>query len=180
MNWSPVLPLATDPVVDPSGTSSDGSPIKNALAAAWGALFNVRYRMLLAYLAHSFRHHSIAATKGSPGRRGQLITRMFGEMYVLKSVAGLITQLPLDADLAVRAGPPFQMPYTLNYPERELDFWRLHLDLLGSARKILKDLEACTTDAAQDYARALLSADAKAKIEIEAILGELSTAGRSS
>ena len=164
-----MLPLAVDPIIGDGGEDSDGRKIRNPEAATWAALFNTRYRMLLAYLAHVYRHRSIAAANGAPGRRGQLINRMFGEMYNLKSIASLLTALSLDRDPKVRAGPPFQIPYTVALPEGELDIWRLHRDLLDASLPLAKQL-ARTSTAGVGYARALVALDERARSDFDLII----------
>ena len=155
---------------------NEGRKIHNPEAAAWAALFNTRYRMLLAYLAHVYRHRSIAAANGAPGRRGQLINRMFGEMYNLKSIAGLLTALPLDRDPSVRAGPPFQIPYTVALPEGELDIWRLHRDLIEASLSLAKQLARTSTGGG--YARALVALDERARSDFHLIIAGLRTAAQ--
>src|SRR5262249_11909787 len=125
--WQPVLALPTDPRTPGLGSDDKGTPIRNPEATAWAGLFNLRYRMLLAYLSHAFRLSDDPAQSAAPGFRGQVINRVFGEMYNLKAIAGLLTRLPLDTDPAKRAGPPFQMPYTLRFPIAHRHFCRLHL-----------------------------------------------------
>lgn len=169
----PVLPLATDPVVS-EDAGGGRNEIKNPEAAQWGALFNVRYRMLLAYLAHVYRHRSVAAAVGAPGRRGQLINRMFGEMYNLKAIAGLVAEFPLDKDPKLRAGPPFQMPYTVALPEDEEDVWRLHRDLLVGSMALAGAL-ARNSKSGGAYARSLVALDERAKSQFETILNGLRT-----
>jgi hypothetical protein len=172
-----VLPLAVDPIIGDGGEDSDGQKIRNPEAATWAALFNTRYRMLLAYLAHVYRHRSIAAANGAPGRRGQLINRMFGEMYNLKSIASLLTALSLDRDPKVRAGPPFQIPYTVALPDGEPDIWRLHRDLLDASLPLAKHL-ATTSTAGANYARALLALDERARSDFDLIISGLPTAAQ--
>jgi hypothetical protein len=172
----PVLPLAADPVVS-ADAAGGRSEIKNPEAAKWGALFNIRYRMLLAYLAHTYRHRSIAAAMGAPSRRGQLINRMFGEMYNLKAIACLLGELPLDRDPKLRAGPPFEMPYTVALPEDEEDVWRLHRDLLVASTALASGL-AQTSKSGGAYAHSLLALDQRAKSEFETILSGLRTSAQ--
>lgn len=89
-------------------------------------LFNQRYRLLLTYLAHTFR---LARTQPihQPGLRGMVMHRVFGEMYNLKAIASLLVRLPVHGG---RASPPFEMPYSLDLPQADGDIWRLYDDLL--------------------------------------------------
>jgi hypothetical protein len=69
--------------------------------------------------------------------------KVFAEMYNLKAIAGILVRLPLTdrkKDKS-RAGPPFQMPYTLALPMEAIDRWRLHRDLVRGALKLNRDLQ---------------------------------------
>ena len=112
----------------PDDTTYIGIDDHNEMAAHYLAqLFNQRYRLLLTYLAHTFR---LARTQpmAQPGLRGMVMHRVFGEMYNLKAIAGLLVRLPVTG--GGRAGPPFEMPYTLDLPQADIDIWRLYDDLL--------------------------------------------------
>jgi hypothetical protein len=56
-------------------------------------------------------------------------------MYNIKAIASILVQLPLTdkAGDKQRAGPPFQMPYTLAISMDPMDRWRQHSDLLRGA-----------------------------------------------
>jgi rubrerythrin len=165
-----VLPLAKDPRAPGIGAGAGGAVIEHPQARLWAALFNLRYRMLLSYLAHAFRLSDDPAQAMGPGRRGQVINRVFGEMYHLKSIAGLLVQLPLKDNPGERAGPPFQMPYTLSLPAAEPDFWQLHLDLLAAACAQLATICRETGGPGRAYAESLQRADRETIVEIETIL----------
>jgi hypothetical protein len=164
-----ILPVATDPRAPGLGAGDGGSVISNPQAVGWAGLFNLRYRMLLAWLAHAFQLSDDPAQTDAPGRRGQVLNRVFAEMYNLKTIAGLLVRPPLAEDPGQRAGPPFQMPYSLNYPADEVDFWRLHLDLV-EASDAQRSALPTTDTAGLAYARALGEADRLTRLEIEAIL----------
>ena len=88
-------------------------------SAAVGALFNVRYRKLLVNLSHAFElTNDTIRSRTTIAPRGGLIHRTFAEMYNLRAIAGLLVRLParMDDEDGPRAGPPFQMPYTLALP----------------------------------------------------------------
>jgi hypothetical protein len=103
-------------------------------------IFNERYRLLLDYLAHTFR---LARTtrRDRPGLRSMVMHRAFGEMYNLKTIAGLLVRLPRrDDGVSGYAGPPFEMPYSLNLPQGDIDIWRRHDDLLKSSQTTCRRL----------------------------------------
>ncbi len=143
--WSPsrlvpINPTTTTPA-DPQDAPVDSTPIKNAASAKWADRFNCRYRMLLTYLTHTFRLARLV-DPNEPNTRGAVMHRVFGEMYNLKAIAGILVRMPLmkDPDDPRRAGPPFQMPYTLVLPADEIDCWRLHRDIIANSKALCGSL----------------------------------------
>jgi hypothetical protein len=139
--WEPWTHCVAD---DPSTRLSEEEPeqestITSPYSDKWANLFNLRYRMLLTYLTHSFQ----LARDGNAGRlRNLVIHKAFGEMYNLKAISGILVRLPLKQPPDQRrAGPPFQMPYTLALPMGEIDRWRLHRDLVAGVRQLNHDLQ---------------------------------------
>jgi hypothetical protein len=173
--WSPVWDVATNPQAPGIAVSTAGPIIQDAEASLWSNLFNIRYRMLLAYLTHSFRLSAEPLEAGAANPRGMIIARTFAEMYALRSIAGMLVQLPLvDDSKPERAGPPFQMPYTTKLPAEEADCWRVHLDLLNAAAILLKELAKLKTPRAA-YATALMALDERAQREIRLLFGSART-----
>jgi hypothetical protein len=96
-------------------------------------IFNQRYRLLLAYLEHTYRI-ARPASADRPNLRAMLMHRAFAEMYNLKTLAGLLVELPISEkpeDARKLAAPPFELPVTLALPAREADIWRQHRDLIA-------------------------------------------------
>jgi hypothetical protein len=157
---------------DPADTETT-SPIANPVARLWAHLFNVRYRKLLVCLAHAFELAEDRTDPSSPGPRGSLIHRSFAEMYNLRSIAGLLVALPLDHDQpdGARAGPPFQMPYTLMLPHDEDDRWRLHRDLLDASATLAERIGGVDgAGPAQDYLTALAQADRIERDQVDVLI----------
>jgi len=172
------------------------SPITALVAKRLAQLFNQRYRLLLSYLAHSFR---IAGNErlDRPNRRAMLMHRVFGEMYNLKSLAGFLVRTPRTdpvkgAEPPENAGPPFEMPYSLSIPDAEVDIWRAHLDLIGTSQKTCGSLleEAAGADEAahktrkeldrlraEPYLRTLMALDEQAKAWVHAIIAGAGSKG---
>jgi Ferritin-like len=146
--WEPwTHGVATDPRTrwpDEAAAASPSEParasiITHPLSEKWANLFNLRYRMLLTYLSHALQ----LARDGSEAKlRGAVIHKVFAEMYNLKAIAGILVQLPLTARKKdkSRAGPPFQMPYTLAIPMNPTDRWRLHAELLKGANGLREQI----------------------------------------
>lgn len=143
-DWSPSRPVPRNPYADQARDAPpDVTVIASRGSQAWARLFNLRYRMLLSLLTYIYRVPRDVAAPAHP-QRAQLISRIFGEMYNMKALAGILVRLPLgDPQDAARAGPPFQVPYTLTPPQSETSFWRIHLDLLDATEGLVKML---TTD----------------------------------
>ena len=131
------------------GTTASRTKIESRRSRRWAGLFNVRYRMLLTWLLHALtltRRHPPPATAHL---RGQIIHRVFGEMYNMKAIAEILVKSPLkdDQDLedlkdptSPRAGPPFQMPFRLTLPPNERDTWRIHREAIATSRRLCKKL----------------------------------------
>ena len=165
-----VRPVATNPTTaemaetDPADPADPdtATPVTHPEARLWAHLFNVRYRKLLVSLSHAFDLSNDPTDRTTLGPRGALVHRCFAEMYHLRTIAGLIIRLPLDpaSPDGARAGPPFQMPYTLALPHAERDRWRLHRDILDAAAGVLKRLkELGITGEGEDYLLALAQSD---------------------
>src|SRR5688500_9789945 len=89
---------------------------------------------------------------GSPTMRGSLRDWAFLEMRGqpragLRGVPTRLVQLPLKADLYSQeqaAALPFELPYTLALPDRDLDRWRLHLALIEGAHSLIEQIESAS------------------------------------
>lgn len=170
--WRATWPLSANPQAPGLTVTSAGPMIRHPEAGLWALLFNIRYRMLLTYLAHSFRVSAEPMEAGAANPRSLIINRTFGEMYNLRSVAGILVQLPLNDEEDVRrAGPPFQIPYTTKLPSEEADCWRLHLDLVEAAGRLLEAIAGMPKTRRSSYALALRQLDLKAKHQLEVLIG---------
>ncbi|MGY3532293.1 ferritin-like domain-containing protein [Bradyrhizobium sp. USDA 4452] len=158
------------------GTTGSRTKIESRRSRRLAGLFNVRYRMLLTWLLHALtltRRHPPPATAHL---RGQIIHRVFGEMYNIKAIAEILVKSPLrdDQDLgdlqdpkSPRAGPPFEMPFRLTLPPNERDTWRIHREAIATSLELCKKLlgdksHACaveTRPVARNYLAALMKAD---------------------
>ncbi len=163
--WSPAADVSSNPTtrqLDPGEV--EFSQITAVVAKRLAQLFNQRYRLLLNYLAHNFRLAGIERVD-RPNLRAMLMHRVFGEMYNLKTLAGLLVRAPRAAagddpkltapyDGARKwAGPPFEMPYSLTLPDADLDIWRMHDDLivtsLDTAKRLLEAASGQSYDPAE-------------------------------
>jgi hypothetical protein len=169
--WSPVRNIACNPYIPEDGDDLDSAEsygrtrdaITNPEAQAWGHLFNVRYRMLLTFLAHSFELPAGENGSGPKAPRATIINAAFGEMYNLRAIAGILMETPLSAAgggaSPKSAGPPFQMPYTLKRPIGAANRWRLHRQLLLASQTLIADLLATSPPPLHRYLNAVGEAD---------------------
>jgi rubrerythrin len=145
------------------------TPITDPLAIQWSNLFNIRYRMLLNFLMHSFLLDDGNNNAGSHAPRGAIINATFGEMYNLRSISNILVRTnaqifdPLKLQIPIlKAGPPFTLPYTMALPTEEPARWGIHLDLIEATESIAKALMMefpAADDPHHIYLRSLLEAD---------------------
>jgi hypothetical protein len=168
--WEPSRHVATNPT-----TNRDVKDPERRLegeACVWASLFNLRYRMILMYLKHSFY---IEAPADSPSRspRGSLVSWAFGEMYNIRSLSEILMKMPLADGSPILAGPPFEMPYSLALPARNADRWRLHRDLLTASIQLAsRMIQSADPQAAHSpYLRALVTSDESTLQQVTALIG---------
>lgn len=166
-DWSPIRPLADNPTTVDG--LADATYIVEPRARSWAQLLNLRYRMLLTFLAHSFRLSGAAGSTASEAR-GLVLQATFGEMYNLRVVSNLLVGIPVEEGGANLAGPPFEMPYTLNLPPQEADAWRVHLDLITATARLADTLEIGATPEEAAYLTTLRAMDLRKRAAIEDIV----------
>ncbi|MCB1231842.1 MAG: hypothetical protein KDN19_16355 [Verrucomicrobiae bacterium] len=183
-DWNPARQVPVNPVTastcDPENPPTGTTVISWPASAKWADLFNCRYRMLLTFLTHTYRLARIV-DPDEPNTRGAVMHRIFGEMYNLKAIAGILVRMPLvSPDDPRRAGPPFRMPYSLDLPSDEIDCWRLHRDNIAYSRELCRalldpanDCLDSTPDEGEPFLRTLCNWDKKAAAWVEAVLDGL-------
>ncbi|MDQ3929106.1 MAG: ferritin-like protein [Chloroflexota bacterium] len=155
--WEPTHAVPTNPNTGTSDgvvVSNDEGCITHAKALQWAELFNLRYRLLLSCLAHFLQTDGplLDASADYTGR-GYLNRWTFDEMRHLSDIATKLAKLPRYAagpdgeESPERAGAPFELPYTLNLPDREQDRWRTHMDVLDACLKLEKAIAGSGTGA---------------------------------
>lgn len=168
--WQPARQVARNPTTDDDASAD--RRITHPAALRWAELFNLRYRMLLMFLVHSFDIEAPVAPSQRTSR-GLLISWAFGEMYNLRSIANILMDLPLDKDGGkLLAGPPFEMPYSLALAPREPGRWRQHRDLFEASQMCITSLEQGGARQA-GYLHGLRTADGDALNQIATLLGGL-------
>ena len=184
-DFDPARRMPVDPYApfDLDGDGDDGAQpgtrITHREAGIWAHLFNVRYRMLLTYLAHTFKIAGGLSNSAEVSPRGLLIHSTFGEMYNLRAITNVLSGLPLsEVPTEYVAGPPFQMPYSLDLPLDEIDCWRLHQDSLVASIQIIATLIHLPGVHHAEYLKALREADHKSLVKVKHILNDRSSGRR--
>jgi hypothetical protein len=151
--FDPSRNVATNPYIaseaDADTGSSSNEPALELEADAvtlpetilWCKLADIRYRLLLNFLNHSFALDDGLNQAGAYTPRGMVINSTFGEMYNLRSLSAIIVQKPIAKGSEIVAGPPFTAPYTFDLPIGELNRWKMHKDLIVASGKIIEDLK---------------------------------------
>jgi len=154
-----VWPVATNPSTLPPRPIGEGKGLEESIRAAfeergyienlrarnWGHLLNLRYRLLLAFLIHFLkitgrRYVSSGPDKGDRTPRGMLLLWAFDEMRHLKKISQKMVRLPLKSNHNGKtAGPPFQLPYTLDLADNERDRWRVHLNVVQASLTLVEN-----------------------------------------
>ncbi|HYZ08599.1 MAG TPA: ferritin-like domain-containing protein [Pseudonocardiaceae bacterium] len=161
---APSLNVSTHPNTSTDSGSDDldlaGGRITHPHAAVWASVFNQHYRMLLTWL-----QHALLSRTRDPASSG-LSLRAFAEMLVLSDVGGLLTALPRTENGSGRAGAPFELPYSLAFPDLTGDRWDYHWELVASARAQIDALSAAS-ETEEAIRQRVLSSIAAAEAFIE-------------
>jgi hypothetical protein len=144
--------------------------IENEQTRHWAHLLNLRYRMLLTYLAHSFQLADGSGQHPDSEARGLVLQATFGEMYNLRAVSNLLVTKPADGADGARAGPPFEMPYSLALPSARADAWRLHIDLIDAAATLAARLRVQASAEEKAYLDTMRGIDAKRRVALDALI----------
>lgn len=178
--WQPSRNVPVDPFVSTTLTpaptagnaaATEGTQITHPRTRLWAHLFNIRYQMLLHCLLHTFEYPSNLDERSQSTPRGLLLHATFGEMYNLRAISMILVQSPLgEGNSEYFAGPPFQMPYTLQLPVDVVDRWHGLQDLLTTSHLLAYQLleQACSPH--DPYLHALCKIDAETCRAIDTIL----------
>ena len=143
------------------------TPVSSPETVLWCKLFDIRYRLLLNFLNHSFALDDGLNQAGVKTPRGMVINSTFGEMYNLRSLSTIIVQQPIKEGSSVMAGPPFTAPYTFDLPIGELNRWKMHKDLIDASAQIVEELKKIPNQSALQYLNALRESDLQLLHSIE-------------
>ena len=181
VDWIPFRLVPTNPntLVSPSSDAHlERGRITDPVSRLWAQLSNVRYRMLLLSVVHAlYLEGPMNEMNGSPTMRGNLRNWAFQEMLTgLSAVSTRLVQLPLKAELSSQeqvAALPFELPYTLALPDRDLDRWRLHLALIEGSHSLIEQIESESASGSDTVLDELKRLDAERQQRIEEHLSQL-------
>jgi hypothetical protein len=177
--FNPSRNVATDPYIssesdaaisassDEPALEVEGTPVTRPETVLWCKLFDLRYRLLLNFLNHSFALDDGLNQAGTYTPRGMVINSTFGEMYNLRSLATIVVQQPVQEGSSVMAGPPFTSPYTFDLPIGELNRWKTHRDLIDASHQIIEELKKIKKQSALQFLNALRETDLQLLQSIE-------------
>lgn len=168
----PTRPLPVNPTTFSyqRAISGDNAPrntlITHPASVKWASLFDLRYRLLLTGLAHTYRIGRLAPNPSGPGTYQALTHHTFTEMYNLKALSDILVHQPLKKGGSAEkepAGPPFQMPYTLDLPENPVSCWLQYREMIRACKELeqwlLDPANTKLSDAERNYLLALANAD---------------------
>jgi hypothetical protein len=163
-------PQALHAVAAAAPRARQTSEITASEALSWAHLFNLRYRMLLVDIVNVFGLTGPLDNSDTTSARGGVINRTFAEMYNLRAIAGVLVQLPLDANGHSHAGPPFEMPYTLDLPLQSRDRWIQQRELFRASQILIDQTRRLAPPERQGFLVALRDSDAGALDQIARII----------
>jgi len=175
------LPVVTNPATMPP--PAPGGHITHARALRWAHLFNLRYRLLLDCLRHSLlsdvaSYETSGAQMGDRTPKGMLQLWTFAEMRRLKVIAEKLVELPAGAAPASRAGPPFELPYSMRMPHIDADRWAMHTEVFAMAAEFISQEMLVDGETGADFLAAVADADrAAARIATALARGEALPSG---
>ncbi len=118
--------------------------IKDPVTKLWAQLFNLRYRILLTSLAHLCESGPLWQDE----ERAQDVLRawVFEEMTdasgSLRDLSRILIGLDVGGLAGRKAGPTFELPYSLELPGRGRERWCLHLDLIDVTAELIVKIRA--------------------------------------
>ena len=177
--FDPSLPLASNPNTtsypDPNDELSkveaareqELAPgrLRNPTTRLWAKLFNLRYRILLNALAHSCASGPLKHPQSGESARDILRSWIFQEMHdptgaaSLRSLAAVLSSHRIGDAGTANAGPTFELPYSLQLPDRGPERWTVYLDLFDASRSIADQLLRNATQHERDLLESVVDLD---------------------
>jgi hypothetical protein len=148
----------------------DAGRITNDRSLRWAHLFNLRYHVLLGCLHHSLLLDTAPYdASGDRTPKGLLQYWTFAEMRRLKKIAEKLVELPVGEPTSLRAGAPFELPYSLRLPHIDTDRWAAHADQFAAAKDYIEQDMLVVGENAEDFLRFVAEADGRAAAIADAL-----------
>lgn len=134
----------------------DQGRIMHPRSRDWGRLFNLRYHILLQTLIDGFYsdeplYRAEAKQLGNRTAKGLLHGWAFAEMVRVKKLSRKLVSMPLDdTGSGKNAGPPFELPYSLQTPPFENDRWLGLAYLFDAGQAWIEEMRARHAEDADD------------------------------
>ncbi len=130
--WRPAHAVAVNPT-----TAADPAPgttqIRESVSLAWAQVANLLYRRVLLEL-----RHALALPRGEEQEaRDTMRAWLEEDMGALRTVGRFLAERPLKETGDARAAVPWEMPHTIDLPDRASDRRRLHLSILDALEELL-------------------------------------------
>lgn len=145
--WRPTRAVPTNPNTDTLSAADperEAGRITHPRARQWAHLANLRYRRLLANLAHALQTSADASGRDAAAH-DTVVRWTFQEMHQISRLAEILIALPrteANDGATGNAAPPFELPYSLVLPDVEADRWRLQQDILDTSALLVGALLA--------------------------------------
>ena len=150
-------------LIDMGSAHLDQGRITDERALRWAHLFNLRYHLLLDCLQHSLLLPSAPyATNGDRTPKGLLQYWTFAEMRRLKKIAEKLVELPVAGSASLRAGAPFELPFSLSLPHIDSDRWAALAGRFEAARAYIESSLLVVGEPAHELLASVAGSDARA------------------
>lgn len=146
----------------------DAGRITKERTLRWADLFNLRYQILLRCLQHSLLldaavyEANVGPGLGDRTPKGLLQYWTFSEMRRVKKIAEKLVELQKDDDGPLRAGPPFEIPYSLRLPHVDADRWAGHADVFAMAKTFIQEKILVGDEPGRAFLTSVAEADGRA------------------
>jgi rubrerythrin len=132
--------LATSPNLGTGNGAEGGETITAPYTKLWAEVFALQYGLLLLTIHHTLhirRHDADAITR----RTAIADTNIEGMKTIIRPLLGLVAGLPIHADSAALAGPPFDLDPKLLQSGSEAELAARHLKSLDALKVLYSSIE---------------------------------------
>jgi hypothetical protein len=91
-------------------------------------------------------------------------------MYNIRAVSNALVTKPANGKDGPRAGPPFEMPYSMALPPGRADAWRLHIELIDAAATLVDGMLPGASREEQAFLNTMAAVDGERRSAIDALI----------